>query len=847
MTDTNQPFVTTTEFSASNFSFTLQPQGPDQAYTPIDQEPVQTYYGIQENSLPYPDGTSSSDLAVQFFKPINKIPRNSKITANVTGFAPSLECQVAEKTTPVEGYLSSEFADTPYFYTNISTPDCRILDVSIATGSLADDLIAKNATQEYQGLSLFDSCNDEIDNSLQDHSPSNDSNTRLLLTMADLQWNTQTADEDITSWRVKSLTAVLCKPSYSMTKYQVSFTDSPTGSGFLMEATNISAEVSQLPRFGNYDLAASVGEATANTMLGLGGEDAVAYAVDPFFQLMALTNNHSRQKALMDAEVLQDRACAVFRGLAVQIAHQYLLSPRNESILGTVQYTEDRLKVKRLSVSLMATTLGLLVFISVSELFLRPWDVAPRKPDSISAASLILSNSHELKRYLLMLGSARLSSIRHHVSKRLFRTITTEDHFCIEPVDYLFEMPMQPPPKDDTPQLKWWRPVAVKLPMHLLTVSIPIFGMLVLEMLQRLSDQKNGFVNIAHEHGDTPVLITYIPAIVMLLIATIYTALDSTVATYSPYNALWHGDSPARRSIMVNVQGRMPPHALFLSIRSRYSAVCFTVLATLIASFLSVIVSGLYTIVNVPSIQTLAIQRLDTFDFNQGSLSVDDNLAGTITSLIVHQNLSYPPWTHENLVFPTLASPTLGDFLAAKNSTADTAEASLTVVLPAVRASLNCSAIPSNAINMTAEGYRYSSRSSYNDSFPYGAQLTYHATLPWLCRDNPGNISETHWSIDLTAPMNVTGVLSGAATELTWSANDSGSNVSGSGSKMSPKAFGTGGMGISPAILVPDYSSHIMQGALVSVSSLHPSTLSRPQAFPMIALSLALLKKPGLW
>lgn len=806
MTATNQPFVITTQFSASNFSATS-----------IQQGPIQAYYGVQERRLPYPNGTSSSDLAVQLFEPIRKVPGSSKITANVSGFAPSLECEVAETTIPFDAYVSWGTLDTRYFFTNASTPDCRILNALVAQGASADHIITKNATQEYRGLYRSYLCNDGRDNSLRADPSVNSSDARLLITMADLRWNTQIGDEIITNWRIENLTAVLCKPSYSLAEYRVSFLDSPTDSGFLMEATNTSAGVSQLPGFGNPELVLSMLSATWNTMLGMGGEDAVLYETDPLFQLMALTNNHSSQKAFMDVEVLQDRASAVFRGMAVQIAHQYLLGPANQSILGTVEYTENRLKVQRLSVGLMATTLGLMVFISISELFLRPWDVAPRRPDSISAVSVILSNSVDLKRCLFTLGSARLSSIRRHISNSLFRTTMTEDHFCIQPVAYLFETPMQQPPKDDALHLKWWQPVAVKVTTRLLTVCILIVAILVLEVLQRLSDQKNGFVNIATKHGDTSVLITSIPAMVMLLISTMSTALDSTAATYAPYNALWHGDSPARRSIMVNVQGRMAPQALFLSIRNRYSAVCFTIFATFMASFLSIIVSGLYTIVNIPSIQTLAFQQVDTFDFNQGSLSTDDNLAGTITSLIVYQNLSYPPWTYQDLVFPTVASPMLGDILAAHNSTAETAAVSVTVVLPAVRASLNCSAVPSNAIKLTV--------GTSSDDVINHAELNFTARIPWLCRDNPYNVSEIYWLRILSAPLNVTGALSGGATVLAWGTGAKGPAVMGFGPLETALAFETGGMGMSPAFLSPFTILTSLQGALVSASPLHLPTL----------------------
>lgn len=125
---------------------------------------------------------------------------------------------------------------------------------------------------------------------------------------------------------------------------------------------------------------------------------------------------------------------------------------------------------------------------------------------------------------------------------------------------------------------------------------------------------------------------------------------------------------------------------------------------------------------------------------------------------------------------------------------------------PSCATSLNCSAVPPSAINMTARGYY---PESCPDSYiPYMTHLHYDATIPWLCSANPGNFANYNWVIDLTAPVNVTGVLSGAATVLTLSAQDS--YVMGGGALMSPIVFGTGGMSVSPAFLVPDHIPYII-------------------------------------
>lgn len=770
MRDVNVPFVSTTNFDASNFSSTA-----------IPVEPAQDYYGIQEKSLPYP-GQTSDTMVVQDFKPTTKGWTNKTITANVMGFKTTLDCEQVNITTPIGGYWPWIQLNTPIFVADIVTPSCIIHNFTLAVGPhFGDVFYIEGATETYLGSYGNYTCNMDYDNTgaiLPSHEPNAD--TRLVLSMAHVTWpkdlnGTTLYVDDV---KVRDSTVLLCKASYSLDTYEVSFEDNTQSEKNIEMTIGAAAEdPKNLTGLYNQDLITAV-QASFNNgsdLFGTGGEDAVIWEVLPFFNLMAQLNNNSRQEAFMDPAVLSKYGRKVFEGLMTLIAKDYLMINTNNTLTGEIQFLENRLHVKKLTVILMGIILGLLVVTSVLVMFLRPRNVVPTRPDNVGGIASILRYSPEFQKTLKDSGYARMSAVRHQTSSMRFQTIQTQQttetkgKFYIEIVESS-EVSLAAPPKK-FPEMKWWLPMGSKLLVQLVIVLVPLVAIAALEIIQQLSDKDHGFASISTKSSvDPELLISYVPALIMLIIATLYTTLDFAVGTLSPYHALKRGNSPAAKSINVSILNRIPPHALYIALRSGYWAACFTVMAGFLSSFLSIIVSGLYTIEAVPTTMDLIVQQSDSFVLTQGDLSVDDREAGTTTSLLLYQNLSYPQWTYGDLVFPEVSIPASINLQQNYSATTVSEPAKLTVTVPALRASLNCTTV-SDEVVPSVYPVTQASEIDGIDFVAGTAYAAYNVPVPWTC-DSNSNVTSANWTTYIRWPLSGSQAYFGTAGILQWFVED---------------------------------------------------------------------------
>lgn len=176
-------------------------------------------------------------------------------------------------------------------------------------------------------------------------------------------------------------------------------------------------------------------------------------------------HNVSTLKPFMDPSLLQDLGSRIFQDASANIASNNLMVPQYESARGSLTYIEDRLQVKRLTVGLMATCLGLLVCISIQEVFVRPWDTVSCEPNSISALSTILAASRSLRQCLASTGSATLDNLQRRLSRYKFQTVIVQQQtssFVLEPVSDFAEMAASPPSSSVVAKVERWRPTAVR-------------------------------------------------------------------------------------------------------------------------------------------------------------------------------------------------------------------------------------------------------------------------------------------------------------------------------------------------------------------------------------------------
>lgn len=791
ITKSKVPFLVRTGFNGSNFDLSN-----------VGSTAAQQAYGVQSGKLSYPSDMAEN-LGVQSFDQPSGLPFTT-YAAEVQGFSTSLDCEILQlgnATLTFLPWLTSKplfpnattgtvdffNTTTPYFSVNITTDSCYIKNaivgqgVDVIVGYEFDHGSSRNGTvtENYQGRFQNFTCNTDGDNSVLDPvigkplsgHPLNGNNSmdhRFLLSMAFLQWVSHQVDTDPPSnWpmveystiSLNQLTGVLCKPSYSIDNYSISYThsqDTPRTRALQIPSTN-----STLKEFDDSMLIEAVQASFENATFGEGAGDYIVTPDPTFFQVMKAVHTVPNLKPFMDPILLQELGSRIFKSASASIAHQNLMTSQYSSANGSFTFTEDRLQVKRLTVGLMATCLGLLVCVSILEIFVRPWNTVSCEPKSISALSTILAASRSLKRRLISTGSTSSDVLQHQLSQDKFQTVILQhetNSFVLELVSDSTEMARPLPPSSVDASTEWWRPMAVRGWFTVMITVLPLCLIVLLEVLQHVSDSRDGVVDVTDSNVDSQILSTYLPALVTLVLGMLYTSFDFTISIFAPLAALRRGNVSAARSVMAASVGGLPPFALFQSLRNWHFAQCLTIIAAFVSSLPGIVVSALYTVQTVSKNQTVSLQQADFFNWTHVDLSRDDEFAGSATNLLTYENMPYPQWTYNNLVLPSLTASS-ADISAPINGSE-----SIVVKVPAIRGSLsNCSAVPSKSINITTMGSSLGCEDC-DDS----VRLNYSMALPYsLCGSDSENHTAT-WIQEFTAPNDSSIVYIGKGTALQW-------------------------------------------------------------------------------
>ncbi|TDZ33421.1 hypothetical protein C8035_v011871 [Colletotrichum spinosum] len=776
MTQDNTGISMKTEFNADDFDFST-----------IGAGPAQVYYGVNFNNLTYPPGTSN-DLVVPELEFSARGMAAANYTATLPGANVDMSCEVLPNRNATRVTLPYYSILGGFWVMNVTHPECNLTNTIVAAGPTHNTYVKPNSTQNYQGFYQDYVCNNGVDWSgpitrpttqLRAYSDEQLTNTsmphRMLFTMVKLRFPPKIPmmSAPPAYMYIEKMTAVLCKYDYIMSTYEVR--SSTDGSQEVVRKNDSSGETANsIPGFPGAYLGLAVGSSARQMDLGEGGVDYVlSEPVQSFFTMMKMKLGLDSISAFMDPDLLISTATEVFKGVGTQVLAQSVLRPANTTTLGSVTFVENRLQVKLLSTALMCSFLGILAIISAWMIFIRPRNVAPREPGSIAATATVLAASPRLRKLLSGLGSARRSLIRKELSGYSYRGSLhpgPETTFVIEPTQGKAE----PDKKNDplAPALtKWWRPLAGQAWFLALSVILPLIIIALLEVLQRMSNDRDGFVDITSKTSTA--LATYIPAAVAVVLSGLYSSFGAMTAIFAPFDALKKRNAVASRSVSLNLVGKLPPHAILDSITARHFGVVLILLANVVASFLTMVVSGLYSASTVDRTSLVELQQLDVFDFEQQNLWVDDNQATVITSLMEYVDLPHPQWTFDDVVINAFAPLNLSGAVG---------QAPISATVPGIRGNLNCSVIPSNE-RILGEYNLPSTDSIFpKRDLPYMAfgtndlpslktdSATVYTNQSWICDRPPaGNLTKNAFM--QTYPVRADGrpFYAGAGSIMSWS------------------------------------------------------------------------------
>lgn len=763
-----------------------------------------TYYGILKYDLPYPNGTLAN-AAYQSVAPLKPLPPGATMIVDVIGFYPELDCELAKVDASIRPSLlvttdvdldvtfSVRNCSLDHSWANVicdpSRASCPERGITGLWGLInkgdgcvasADDMIAAFAVADirYEQTKV-----PEYSSVSPGNSPWTIYSSTLTLSSLQASASPSAGLEKQNLQHIANLAGVLCRPHYSLRNSTLSvssfgaidqlkpnLTVHPGARETQLFGVNGSSVMNAIWKSFLNGPAYTDSQPNFTSSTGAAPDNGIMY------NLMMMVQGHSKPETLLDPEILMRSARSVYQAVASQVALTGLI-PNNETVIGEIKYPEYRIQVKILPVWLMSSGFVLMMCVCGSLLLLRPKDVVSRDPTSLAAMAAILTTSQKLNRRLLNMGHANLSSFRKRLSGSLY--ITTIKRADRNPAEFYIDERRQPSNLQEfrsSPSLfqspEWWQPRTLQLPF-LVVISLVIVSLIAaLEIFQRISDRNNG-VRDTKSDSKTHFASNVLPAAVLSIIDILFGSVDSNTRLFAPYKMLVKNGAPAYQSIVSQYNGKNSVFVMIKALKHRHVMIIFSAFGATLASYLTIIVSGLYTVDDVPTTTYIELHRTDYFNSTGSRLYNDDDHAGVIYSLIRGFNLSYPRFTYGELTFPTMQLP--GN-MSANSSLQNTTNSSLTAVIPAIRASLNCSQVPDEDIQVPYEDNDIQT----DPSVPGGPMdVKFRAPLPPDCRRGGSgrNMSYIDYEISLTFPVSSTWEYQGNMVDLLFSNRDPSTGI----------------------------------------------------------------------
>ncbi|KAK5046438.1 hypothetical protein LTR84_008241 [Exophiala bonariae] len=707
-------FSTPTALSSVNRNIIRNTQLDGALYEPtsfpglFDPSMAYTAYAVMANGLRHPEGTTT-ELVYEQIQPLlrNRV-ENTTLKTRVNALIPMFSCESA----PVDIYLQpANVTDVhPEDTIKLLFPECTLRNDGKGTSVYA--LNPRNLVCPKRQLSPLLQQIDCIDQTASDA----DQHWQLL-TLADYRYQQSFAnttglslgDSNVvassSSRQVEKVIGVACRSDFLMEEVEVIY-DYSQDPPFILVIRVPQSRSIKLDNFTGADLGlltTSALTAGAGMFGNFVDNQAVLEYPNTLFKMMAQTSNGSYE-TLLDEGVMINAAEKVLNQVAIQSVSKYLVRAAISTISGTVSEVEERLQVNEAAFIVMLCASGLLVVLTFTLFFICPQRACSNDPMPISNTALVLSLSNEMKPLLdknMHVGGETRADLHDRMKDCTFSLVPRKSH---DQILVSFQPTITSSIQDTTPKSspvetqQWWTPLTLQRWVLAPALGLPLAALIVLEVLQQLCDRYTGIATLPAQASDVSIIIytRFLPALFMLLVATLINALDFNVLLLAPFNALRaESDVPPAQSVLVSFLGLPVPVTIWKSLRLRHCGVLLSTIAALIASILTIIVSGLFTIENIASSQAVFLVRMDQFNSTWINSAKNDSSAAVLSSLTESLGLDYPAFTFAEYAFPTLRTSIGTDGPNASDP-------KVRIQLPALRSDLGCVQLSKEMMNVSA-------------------------------------------------------------------------------------------------------------------------------------------------
>lgn len=401
-------------------------------------------------------------------------------------------------------------------------------------------------------------------------------------------------------------------------------------------------------------------------------------------------------------------------GVSHQVARHYFLPPDDDGVTaGSLEYIETKLHIRPVALWTMTGLFILIAILVIVVIIYTDQSMTPSAPNVLLTVADALCRTPSMLQLLHGTGAMQSGQISGLLERHTFISIPDEDGSVrVEAIEVLSGD--KSPEKDGclTPGLETesngrsWAPYPARKHATLLFLSLPVICIAVLELLWHFSKTNNNFVIVASD--SVSYAIRYSSTAIMLLVAAAFNTLDFSIATFAPFSTLAGSDSgaPSESTLLFSVVGDLPPVALYKAIHYRHIGASLSLTASTIGSILTVVMSSLWFVdtIEISRAATAKIQSSWRVDFNAQNYTAygsnNDNLR--LFNEIQHGGTDIGSLVWNTLALPTIGNADLTDYPSSSQlgASKNISETAFNFQVPAMKAELRCSALPSSYITM---------------------------------------------------------------------------------------------------------------------------------------------------
>jgi hypothetical protein len=607
-----------------------------------------------------------------------RIANSFNLSATVKSFTAGLDCEPATLEDNIWlGYEENDYLFEPVYLT-AANHDCRITDFRVGgvrTGSYHD---------RWFGHSALARC---------DTDKEGEDRERVVVTVLYADGDLYMEGDSVPN--LKNSTTLFCTPSFSIHQDEVTIDET----GAIIQV--IRGEPSQNPHSTiNSLIAQGVFQSiyADNTQEKIYGYNDSTFLIRNFANLIIASQGAVTVDDFSNFELLVKGANEVYRGIAVQLAKQYLLGvnetgPRQD-LEGVAHYEHQRLFVRNIFLRIVETILCIVALLSISLALRSRKGLPPQDVASIARLSAAASKSKDLMDALSETGLWPCQELKRLLQGTYgARYKLIENDARAEHLDFAIEGHQPAEETVHNSKEEYWRPLMISWFVRVALLVVPLAIIITLETLLRLSHRDSGICDII-QNKQTQLAASIVPAFVMASTKLLYSGYDFNLRIFDPYVQLHKRQATAKSSILNKTIYTWKTDAFWNALMKKRYAVGTSTLSVTIAAFLTIAASGLFTPTSISRNASIEVTRADRFIFSDNE-SVYTNYSDPVVRkarLVGYGDTGNSNWTFGQYALPTITIPSTGS--NAINVT------SIDFQIPVHRGSFNCTLVPSEQVTL---------------------------------------------------------------------------------------------------------------------------------------------------